>query len=83
MDTIHSPTTDFKAPRERVLRAEIDAWRTLAHISSGEWQTRVNLALSLIRHRLDAASPDVLAITRALEGWTVAELAAGEIARAD
>lgn len=42
---------------------------------------RIQLASSLIHHRLDDHDPNCVTILRALSGWSIDELAAGEMLR--
>lgn len=46
--------------------------------SADELQGRITLARAVISHRMDLLNPDVIAIDRALLGWSVDELAEGE-----
>lgn len=47
-----------------------------------DFEDRVRLARSILSHRFDETDPDVLVLTRALDGWTMDELAAGEVGAA-
>jgi hypothetical protein len=40
-----------------------------------DYQTRVALACSILNHRFNTADPDVADVLRALDGWSVADLA--------
>jgi hypothetical protein len=58
-------------------------WHLVAQIIHGpddpgnhpDYPSRVALATSIINHRLNTADPDVADVLRALEGWSVADLA--------
>jgi hypothetical protein len=55
-----------RAPAEDV----IAHWQAIAATSPATYHQRIAEALSLLSHRFDPSSPDVLAVTRALTGWS-------------
>lgn len=55
-------------------------WQGLAHLSPAELHCRIMLGLSILRSRLPE-TPDRLCVERALEGWSIDELIAGEVGR--
>lgn len=40
-----------------------------------DYSRRIALACSILNHRFDTTDPDVADVLRALEGWSVADLA--------
>lgn len=55
-----------------------DHWKHVASLSPAELHGRLRLVESIVAQRMTSNDPTALAITRAVQGWTEAELAAGE-----
>lgn len=66
-------------PDAQQLRLELlEHWQRIAHLSPAELYGRIVLAQSILNgDRFRDDDPDVLLVQRALDGWSLEELAAG------
>jgi hypothetical protein len=67
---VPQPEAATGTPRRTPAEDVIAHWQTIAATSPATYHSRIAEALSILNHRFDPAEPDVLAVTRALTGWS-------------